>query len=432
MTRDLRAVPAGPGDVGHLAQALRAALDGDGPAVVPVAPATTPDLVTDATAPTCPVTRRPDLVPDDVAVVVTTSGSTGTPRGVMLSASALRASAAATDARLGGPAQWLLTLPAHHVAGLQVVVRSLLAGTVPVVAGPGAFRPDGFVADAARLTGDRRYTSLVPTQLHRLLDDDAGRAALRTFDAVLLGGAAAPPALLDRARSAGVAVVTTYGMSETCGGCVYDGVPLDGVRVRLDDDGAVLVAGPVLATGYLGRPDLDAETFTVPAGRRADEQAGAQAGDQGGAQAGEHTDDHGGARWLRTHDLGRIDDGRLTVLGRADDVVVTGGVKVAPAAVEALMAGLPGVGEVCVVGVPDAEWGQVVVAVVVPRAGQTPPEAAQVRAHVAATLGAPAAPRHVVAVDRLPLRGPGKVDRRGVAGLAAARLDRRADPRTPS
>ncbi len=388
MTRALRAVPAGPGDVGTLGRALRDALDGSGPAVLPLPP-----------GPTAPghLAAAPH-VPDDVAVVVATSGSTGEARAVMLSAAALRASAAATEGRLGGPAQWLLTLPVHHVAGLQVLLRSMAAGTDVVVAdGAEGFRPDVFAADTARLTGERRSVSLVPTQLHRLLDDPQGLRALVTYDAVLLGGAATPPALLDRARAAGARVVTTYGMSETCGGCVYDGVPLDGVRVALGADDVVELAGPVLATGYLGRPDLDAEAFAV----------------------------RDGARWLRTRDVGRIDDGRLTVLGRSDDVVVTGGVKVAPAAVERVVAGLDGVGEVCVVGVPDPEWGQALVAVVVPRAGARAPGTAAVREHVATTLGSPAAPRHVVVVDRLPSRGPGKVDRRGVEALAAARLDRR-------
>jgi O-succinylbenzoic acid--CoA ligase len=400
VTRPLRAVPAGRVDA--LTAALRAALDGSGPAVLPVPDAPPADPPGDprggphehhASPPT------PSHVPDDVAAVVATSGSTGTPRGVMLSASALRASAAATDARLGGPAQWLLALPPEHVAGLQVVVRSLLAGTEPVVLDPaGGFRPDAFAAATGRLTADRRYVSLVPTQLHRLLDDDAGRAALLAYDAVLLGGAATPPALLSRARDTGARVVTTYGMSETCGGGVYDGVPLDGVRVRLSPDDAIEITGPVLATGYLDRPDLDARTFA----------------------------EQDGDRWLRTQDLGRVYAGRLTVLGRADDVLVTGGVKVPPAAVERVLAELPEVGEVCVVGVPDAEWGQAVVAVVVPRDRRTSPALAQVREPVTRTLGAPAAPRHVVVVERLPLRGPGKVDRRAVADLAAARLARPA------
>ncbi len=386
-------MPAGPAYLDRLLAALRAALAGQVPAVLASSNTPAPG---DGSRPS----PEPDpTVPDDVALVVATSGSTGEPRAVMLSAAALRASAAATDARLGGPAQWMLALPPDHIAGLQVLVRSILAGTDPIAAAPGPFRPDAFAADAARLTGPRQYVSLVPTQLHRLLDDaGAGLAALTRFDAVLLGGAATSPALLARARTAGLAVRTTYGMSETCGGCVYDGVPLDGVRVRLEDDGRVLLAGPMLATGYLGRPDLDAEAFTAepPAG--------------------------GGTRWLRTSDVGELAGGRLTVLGRIDDVLVTGGAKVSPAAVERVVAELDGVGEVCVVGLPDAEWGQAVTAVVVMAAGRTAPTLAAVRSLVTRNLGAPAAPRHLVVLDRLPVRGPGKTDRRAVAELAAARL----------
>jgi len=379
-------VPAGAEHHTNLLAALRRALAGDGPAV-----RASGDLQTQRHGDSH---LQPLDVPDDVALVVETSGSTGEPRAVMLSAASLRASAAATDARLGGPGQWLLTLPPTHIAGLQVLVRSVLTGTVPVVASPGGFRPGSFAADAARLTAPRRYVSLVPTQLHRLLDTDAGLTALTTFDAVLLGGAAAGPALLARAVAAGVAVTTTYGMSETCGGCVYDGAPLGGVRIRLDDEGRVLIAGPVLASGYLGRPDLDAEAF-------------------------DHSD---GVRWLHTSDVGELSGGLLTVLGRLDDMLVTGGAKVSPAAVERLVAELPGVGEVCVVGVPDAEWGQAVTAVVVLAAGHDGPTLTSLRSHVTRNLGAPAAPRHLVVIDRLPVRGPGKTDRRAVADLAAARL----------
>lgn len=384
-------VPASPATVPALTAALAAALDGTGPAVLPV-DAHDGDAAGHAA-------EGAGEVPDDVALLVRTSGSTGAPREVMLTATALRASGAATEARLAGPGRWLLPLPPAHVAGLQVLVRSLLAGTEPVVlAGP--FRPDAFAAAVARMPagGGPRYTSLVPTQVHRLLDSAPGRDALAALDAVLLGGAATPPGLLAAARAAGARVVTTYGMSETCGGCVYDGVPLDGVTVDLDpDDGRVRIAGPVLAAGYRGRPDLDADLFEV----------------------------RDGTRWLRTSDLGRWgDDGRLEVLGRADDVLVTGGVKVPPAAVERVLAGLPGVGEVLVVGVPDPEWGQALVAVVVPASGAPAPGLADLRDAAAAALGGPAAPRHLVTVGALPLRGPGKPDRRGAADLAARALGR--------
>lgn len=283
-------------------------------------------------------------------------------------------------------------LPPDNVAGLQVLARAALARTAAHVAPAGPFRASSFAAAAAALpAGGRRYTSIVPTQLVRLLDDEAGRAALRTFDAVLLGGSGIPPALLDDAFDAEITVVTTYGMTETCGGCVYDGVPLEGVRARVDDDGRVLLAGPVLADGYLGRPDLDEAAFLL---------------------------DAEGTRWLRTSDLGRFDaSGRLRVVGRADDVILTGGVNVAPGPVEDLLVTLPAVREACVVGVPDEEWGQAVVAVLV--VGPSgPPPLADVRALVTAHLGAAAAPRRLVVVPALPTRGPGKPDRRAAAALA--------------
>jgi O-succinylbenzoic acid--CoA ligase len=168
------------------------------------------------------------------------------------------------------------------------------------------------------------------------------------------------------------------------------------VRVALDDDGRILLAGPVLADGYLGRPDLDADAFVQV----------------------------DGVRHLRTTDLGRWSSGVLTVLGRADDVLVTGGTKVAPAPVEQVLAELPGVGEVCVVGVPDPEWGQAVVAVVVPRAGARPPTLDDARRAVTDRLGAAHAPRRLVVTDSLPVRGPGKIDRRATAQLAARSLER--------
>jgi O-succinylbenzoic acid--CoA ligase len=384
-------------DLPALVDAVARALDG-GPAVSPL-----PRLST--TAP-----------PAGTAVVVRTSGSTGTPREVALSAPALRASATATHARLGGPGRWVLTLPPTHVAGVQVVVRSLLTGRAPVAAPAGdRFTPAGLAALLAEpLRGDDPvHLSLVPTQLHRVVEaaDGGEPAALRALarcGAVLLGGAATPPQLLERARDAGVPVVRTYGMSETAGGCVYDGVALPGVRVRLAD-GVVELAGPTLATGYVGDDRATAAAF--------------------------HDGPDG--RWFRTSDLGALDGGVLRVLGRADDVVVTGGVNVAPAAVEAVLGELLGT-EVCVVGVPDDEWGQAVVAVVVERdqdaaraggreGAPRPLDAAglaRVRAVVADRLGPAAAPRQVFRVTALPLRGPGKVDRAGVVDLVRPRTAR--------
>ena len=362
----LRAVPAA---AEALLPALGAALDGSEPAVLPV--------------PTDPVAAarvvaalRPDepLEADDVVLVVPTSGSTGEPKGVLLTARNLRASASATATRLGGHGSWLLAIPPTHVGGLQVLVRSLLAGTEPVVLPPGPFSAASFAAATAAVTGRRRFVSLVPTQLRRLLDGQ-DPAALRSYEAVLLGGAAAAPALLAQARAAGVRVVTTYGMSETSGGCVYDGVPLDGVRVDVRD-GRVRLAGPVVARGYRLRPDLTRAVFDGDA--------------------------------FSTGDLGRLDGGVLHVLGRADDVVVSGGHKVPPAAVEAALATHPSVVEAAVTGEPDPEWGARVVAHVVLRGPLT---LAEVRDHVAASLPRAWAPRELREVAALPLLASGKVDR---------------------
>lgn len=381
MDRPLRDVPA---QARQLGPALASALDGTGPAV----------RVLDA--PGSPGSRPASRVPEGVAVVVRTSGSTGRPRDVMLPADALAASADATAARLGGHGAWLLALPVDHVAGLQVVARALLAGRDLHELPAGPFRAGAFAVAARTATAPPgpHYTSLVPTQLVRVLDDPDATAAARAFDAVLVGGAACPPPLLARARASGLRVVTTYGMTETCGGCVYDGVPLDGVEVAVDAEQRVSLAGPVLAAGYLHRPDLDATTFVPGAGRR----------------------------WLRTADRGRLDDGRLQVLGRLDDVLVTGGVKVDPHAVEDVVAGLPGVRDVCVVGVPDQHWGQSVVAVVVTADGTAPPLTA-LRTAVATVLGPASAPRQVLAVPDLPVRGPGKPDRRAVTRLATQLME---------
>jgi O-succinylbenzoic acid--CoA ligase len=290
----------------------------------------------------------------------------------------------------------LLALPAQHIAGTQVLVRSLLAKTTPVVLDlRDGFSPKGFAAatDELNLRSDSgpRYTALVPTQLYRVLEA-GGEAleALTTYDAVLVGGAAASTRSIERAEDAGVAIVTTYGMSETCGGCVYDGRPLGGVWWRTEDDGRVEITGGVLARGYRGRPD-------DPAFRT----------------------DPDGTRWFRTDDIGEVgDDGTLHILGRYDDVIVTGGLKVAPSVVEAALDGHAEVAEVVVVGVPDEDWGERVVAVVVLRNGGV--ELAGLQRHVAEAVASYAAPRQLVVVDEIPLIGPGKPDRAALRSLAVA------------
>jgi len=354
--------------------ALRPCLAGAAPlAVLPVGP---PAAVAAARA----VLRPEEPLEDGADLVVVTSGSTGTGRGVLLAAAALRASAEATIDRLGGPADWLLALPVSAIAGLQVLCRSALSGRRPTV-----LARDERLADAvARMPEGRRYTALVPTQLRRSLDAEPG--ALRAFDAVLVGGAATDPALLERARAAGVAVVTTYGMTETAGGCVYDGRPLTGVQVAVDDDG-IRLAGPTLALGYRLDPDGTAAAFA------------------------------GG--WFHTRDAGTLDaEGRLTVHGRLDDVVISGGVNVAPLAVEAALREHPAVADAVVFGVPDDEWGQRVVAAVVPVDGARPSLAA-LKPWVTDRLGAAAAPRELHTIAAVPTLHTGKPDRRAVAATVS-------------
>ena len=390
------------------------------PLLVPIAPGEDEGQVRSDLA--CRITR----VPARTDLILRTSGSTtGTGRLIAMRAAALMASARATHARLGGPGTWLLPLPAHHVAGLQILIRSLDAGTEPVVVDTSAgFSPTALAdaLDSARLStgaaASRLYVSLVPTQLVRVLQDPQARRALAGADAVLLGGAAADPALLARARGAGVTVVTTYGMSETGGGCVYNGRPLDGVELSIqnpDAEGAgrILISGPVLAEGYL------------PPADRAPDDAG------GGFLKSS------GKRVLATSDRGRLrSDGRLEVLGRLDDVIITGGVKVEPRTVEEALTGLGMVAEACAVGLPDTQWGSVVVAAVVlePAAGQeTPgnrgdPDGEALREAVRTRLDGAHAPKRIVVLDALPLRPSGKVDRRAVARLLAAA----AEPVEPS
>jgi o-succinylbenzoate---CoA ligase len=373
----------------RLVELLAAALDGTGPAVAPLdatlpaarldelVAALAPDTVEDPAGVTTVRSGEKRGVADSTAVIVGTSGTTGVPKGVEISADALLHSARASLARLGArPGQrWLCCLPAAYIPAIGVLVRSLVSGTDPVLAD----RADAQTVAASGCA----YVSLVPTQLRRLLDVDimtkAGAPApLAGFSSVLLGGAAAPAGLLDAARAARVPVVTSYGMTETCGGCVYDGIPLDEVQVKIgDEDGRIWIGGPVLFSGYVGGPERLAP----------------------------------GDGWFRTGDLGRVDSaGRLMVRGRVDDVINTGGYKVVPGEVAAALLTCPGVRDVAVVGQRDSQWGERVVAVVVPADRADPPALELLRLHVRERVPRYAAPSKMVVVEAIPVLPGGKHD----------------------
>ncbi|HKJ10761.1 MAG TPA: AMP-binding protein [Ornithinimicrobium sp.] len=332
------------------------------------------------------------------AVVVPTSGSSGPPKRVLLSMSALKASAESTLSFLGGPGQWLAALSPRHIGGLQVYLRSAVSGIPPAtLEDDGPFGAGSFTAAVAAMRpGTRHYAALVPTQVHRLLAEPAGREALASLDRVLIGGAPLPAASVAALDRAGVRWTHTYGMTETAGGCVYDGVPLPGVAVRLEQGpagGRILLSGPILAQGYLQDPVATAEAFVTEAG----------------------------VRWYRTSDLGRYDEvrRRWKILGRVDEVINTGGHKVHPDDVSSALCAMEPVVDAAVVALPDPQWGERVVAMLVPAAGGPPVEALTrptgwVRSRLRETLPRYALPTQVRWSDTLPRLASGKVDHAGV------------------
>ena len=374
---------------------------------------------------------------DSVALLVGTSGSTGIPKHTALSARALRASAEATEGffkSAGSEAsQWLLALPAHYVAGAQVLARSVLAGTEPVIARsvtePVHFSPDVFLRAVEQLSSTRRFVSLVPTQLHKLLETARNQprtgeeihAALRSFTGILLGGAPASADLLAAAQELGLNVVTTYGSAETAGGCIYSGRVLPGVRVELVPEegmprvpdservpaqvGRIWISGAHLAQGYLGDPGRTAEHFFAAAD---------------------------GTRWYRTDDYGLLSTHApgepciLRVLGRSDDIIITGGVKISARAVAEALESHPAVREALVCGLPDARWGSAVTAaltLVSPAEGAATAlaENAELREALRSLcierLGVAAAPKLLSFLPDFPLTSTGKPDRREIYSI---------------
>jgi O-succinylbenzoic acid--CoA ligase len=368
---------------------LRAALSGTGPALLP-RPA---DAAEPVGAPALPAE-----VAKTLALVIETSGSTGSPKRVALGAGALLASAAGTQSALGGAGQWLLALPTHYIAGAQVLVRSITAEVDPLVLPPGHFDPAAFV-DA--IGGFRphvpRFTSLVPTQLHRLVEhataDPRSRSALRTLDAVLVGGQATAPALLDRAAELGIRVVTTYGSSETSGGCVYDGQPVGTTRVSVVD-GQVEIAGPTLADGYLGDPEATDRAFAQ----------------------------HDDLRWYRTGDAGEVGEGgTLAVTGRLDSVLISGGEKVSLDRIELVARGVAGLADAVAVAGEDAEWGQRAVLFTGTEAGDETRD--ELKRVLTGSLGRAAGRAMLVPGATIPVLASGKPDRVAL-GREAARITR--------
>ena len=389
--------------------------------------------------------------PESLALVVGTSGSTGAPKQTALSVQALRVSARATErffadypssgsakpqrAVSEAPAQWLLALPAHYVAGAQVLARSVLAGTTPVVAASVtdgvSFTPEVFLNAAERLSCARRFVSLVPTQVHKLLEAAEVSPALGSeiydalgqFTGILLGGAPASASLLAAARELGLNVVTTYGSAETAGGCVYSGAALPGVRLRVIPEDAGLADSPVVAGAEAaGRIWLGGEHI-----------ASGYLGDSARTASHFFVDAHG-CRWYRTDDYGSLvppasntpEDGgapALSVLGRSDDVIITGGVKVSSHAVAAVLESHPAVREAAVAGVPDARWGAAVIAAVTLRnlpehyGADAAETAGQLQQLCGARLGAAGVPKVVRIVPDFPAASTGKPDRLAIYSM---------------
>ena len=327
----------------------------------------------------------PAEVPDGVALIVESSGSTGTPKRITLPRAALLASAQGSDVALGGTGQWLLALPINYIAGANVLIRSLVAETQPVLMNTTLpFTPQAFALAASQMTGSRRYTALVPTQLWRLLRDSYHDAflleKLRRFDAILVGGAAIDSALLASAAEQGIVVVTSYGSAETAGGVVYDGVPFAGTKLSLDLKGRILISGPTLAQ------DLPLTKLM-------------------------------GTEWFRTSDLGRFDEGeRLHVIGRVNRVLNSGGVKVSLDSIEELVRAIGGVVQAAALAVTDAEWGERAALVYV----GSPEIADYIAAECLSQLGPAAKPVRVLRVATIPRLANGKTDYLGLATAISA------------
>jgi O-succinylbenzoic acid--CoA ligase len=346
-----------------LPRALAEALAGR--QVVAALPPTGQRAALSAFRPESPVTEL------EAGVLVVTSGSTGDPKAVALSSTAVLASVAATHTRLGGAGDWVCVLPTHHVAGMMTVARAVAAG----------HRVRFAASDLSDLPAaqGRSYLSVVGAQLHRATTDPDLLSRLRGYAAVLVGGSAISPRLLEQVRRAGVRLVTTYGMAETCGGCVYDGLALDGVRVGFAGD-RITLSGPMAFSGYRLDPELTSQVLD--------------------------------GETVLTSDRGRLVNGRLQVTGRTDDVVISGGANVDLAQAQRIsdaVFGPPEAGGPVLLAVEDERWGHRIVAVTL-----ATPDLAAVTGRLRERLGAAALPRELRRVPALAYTPTGKIDRRAL------------------
>lgn len=407
-------VPPGMGGVLKLYSVMGPALDGTGPAIAPMA--ASPEFIVKQTL----AALRPDdsnfpLESNDIAIVCATSGSTGTPRGVLLSQQALSASATAFGNRFGTNNRWVISMPAHRIAGVMVLVRSWFHNSPfeidPSVGGARTFEAAAFAATTMRAVressndGRALMVSLVPTQIARLIESGSvGIEALQSYDLVLSGAAATPQPMLNKMRELGIKVSVSYGMTETCGGCVFDGRPLDGVRISLGtkDDvepGRVTISGTVVASGYRLRPDLDAVSFI--------------------------------SGQVQTHDVGKLDaSGLLHILGRLDDVVTVGGVNVALSAVESLIRHHPDIEDVAVIDLQDELWGSIPIAYVVTRnpESETAELISEIQSTIRDQISRAAVPRTVQFVTSLPMLDSGKIDRISLRMQASSEMSQKLFP----
>ena len=322
----------------------------------------------------------------DSGITVDTSGSTSRPKRVRLSGGALVASARATTGAIGRGG-WILALPLTYIAGIMVVARTLVDDTPLVDARREPFDPRVFARMIGQLPEGVWFTALVPAQLVRLVDfaegDTVARDALRRLDRILVGGQATPAGLIERATGLGLQVTRTYGSAETAGGVVYDGRPIGDAMIRIAPDNSIDISSSTLADEYVGDPDLTESSFVI---------------------------DDGGVRWWRTTDLGAVTDGVLAVHGRADDIIITGGIKVSLADIDRVLAdaGLDAVAT----WFQDETWGQVPAVVSTAELDRD-----AIRSLIETTLSKESRPYRFVIVDELPRLESGKINRRAVRAL---------------